>query len=122
MSEDSNSPFDSNSAFIQKMGKSIERIELRLVGDPELHSTGLVQDIAELQRQQAETAKILERVVARLDATDKVLVAREDIITKAVFKRWVAAACVVMPVIGGAITWLWNSGIVHISLSSLKHP
>jgi len=121
MSEDSTSPFTEN-AFLQKMAKSVERIELRLVGDPDLQSTGLVQDVTVLQRQQEETAKILERVVERLDGMDKVIVARDDIVTKSTLKKWVAVACVVMPVLGGAVTWLWNNGFVHITLNSVHHP
>jgi hypothetical protein len=121
MSEDSNSPFDTPDT-VAEMVQSVKRIELRLVGDPKLKSTGLVQDISELQRQQAQTAEILERVVGRLDSMDKILVAREDIITKKTFRRWAVAACAVGPVLGGVVTWIWNSGVIHLTLAAPKHP
>lgn len=114
---------DPRDELIEKMERSLHRIEVRLVGDRDLQSNGLVQDVNELKLAQMKTAEILERVVVRLDELEKARESQERV-NRALFvsagdvkrvKRWLKAACLILPPLGGAVTWAYSKGWISIS-------
>jgi len=99
---------------IQETNRAIERIELRLVGDPSLQSEGLVQDVDNLKDDQRSTAEILTKLADRMDATDSFRERQEELNSE--FKKSVKvgrlirnvakAAVIVFPFLAGVIGWL----------------
>lgn len=103
-----------------QISQSVEAIKLRLVGDSGLGSIGIVQDVEELKANQKKTAEVLSGVAKALEsleqhrnAQDKINVEQakiaEDVRSvRLLFK----AACVVLPIFGGVVGWVFKTDIL----------
>lgn len=110
---------------MQEMSRGIEQIRVRLVGDPTLGSVGLVQEVAEQREASKRTVELLDKVSERLANLENFRAAQEaenkkfseSVETSKAIRNYFAAACFILPTIGGAIGWLIQTDFVKKLLS-----
>ena len=115
---------------LQEIREAVGRIETRIAGDKRLHSRGLVHDVEDLQKGGQEMARILERVVVKVDELENHRVSQIRV-NKRLFatvrpikmaRVAVAAATATVVFVVGILAWGWQSGFFRAILISTVSP